>query len=579
MKRKLILLFLVVSCMLCLAGCGKASVTSELRFHSDGSGSRTVNVTVRSEDARHIEGGFGRIDTLLQQQAPQGVTVRRSDLENGDSVYQFTFFFDNIDQYNQMVKQITGKEHNATWYTNASVFLSNIEFREEDCTEELMQWAVDALKENLGGWASRNLSYELQKNEVYYNDKLQFSGTGDPYFVVAISPKVERASIYTTYAFDGDITKKIVLQFEKGGLDRINLTDAKALLTKYSNHYTFDRANDVIIFTLEKEEVANFLATVDPTYTPINNTFTVGKNPFQEKYEIKMDYNLKAFFSLFDMTKAPYIYDYVKVPVVMNDAEVSYTNSMGNVKVEDGFDYAGGYRFDQQYTASFVADQRLNLKENNVAYTVAKDLSVKREIVITYDKNGCQVSKEEIENYYKDYPDSVKVGENEKEIKVTFLRAIKHGQKKEGQDSLWSYRSGRGIKYAYYRIEDSLDLTKYLARIDGYEWKPENMRYSYTIKVDKNASVSELQVGNLNLSGDKELETAAKGNHYELTGMLEGTEKLSLMISGKQMYALFYLVMLLMVFLVIVAGLIAMLYYLKKKNRIETKDYDDLNQL
>ena len=105
------------------------------------------------------------------------------------------------------------------------------------------------------------------------------------------------------------------------------------------------------------------------------------------------------------------------------------------------------------------------------------------------------------------------------------------------------------------------------------------MRYSYTIKVDKNASVSELQVGNLNLSGDKELETAAKGNHYELTGMLEGTEKLSLMISGKQMYALFYLVMLLMVFLVIVAGLIAMLYYLKKKNRIETKDYDDLNQL
>ena len=61
MKRKLILLFLVVSCMLCLAGCGKASVTSELRFHSDGSGSRTVNVTVRSEDARHIEGGFGRI--------------------------------------------------------------------------------------------------------------------------------------------------------------------------------------------------------------------------------------------------------------------------------------------------------------------------------------------------------------------------------------------------------------------------------------------------------------------------------------------------------------------------------------
>lgn len=580
MKRKVIVFCFVMFTMLFLTGCGKASVTSELKFNSDGSGSRSVYATISAADAESIEGGVGGLDTLLQEAAPEGVTIRRSDADSGDSIYQFTFFFDNIEQYNEKIKQITGKDHNATWYTNNSVFLSNIEFTEDDCTTDLIGWAVDAIKEKLGGWASKNLNYELKKNEVYYNDTLEFSGTGNPQFVVQTAPKVTKVSVYTTYAFNGERTKKLKMQFEKGGLDRINLTDAKALLDQYSTKYTLDRANDVITYELKNEEIDTFLAAVDTNYQPVNNTFTIVKNPFQEKYEITESYSLSPFLSLFDMTDSPYIYDYVKVPAVMNDAEVSYTNSMGNVKVEDGYDYAGGYRYEETYHASIQADRRIDLKDIEVSYLISKDLTARREVTVTYIKNECQISKEEIQEYYKDYNENVQVSDDGKTIKVTFINTRKQGQREEGDlDYLSSYQSSRGIKYAHYVTEDQLDISRYLPEIEGYTWNRDNMQYNYTVKVAKEASVSRLQLGNLTLTGKEELDTALKDGYYELTGSFEGNQNLELTVQCSKMYDLFYMFVILAVFLFIAAGLVVALYFLKKKKMIDLEDYDDLDHL
>lgn len=581
MKQKIIVLCAFMFTMLVFAGCGKASVTSELKFNSDGSGSRSVYATIRAEDAKEIEGGVSEIDALLKEAAPEGVTLRRSDAENGDSIYQFTFFFDTIEEYNQKIKQITGKDHHATWYTNQdSVFLSNVQFSEEDCTTDLIAWAVDAIKERLGGWASKNIRYELQKNEVYYNDTLQFSGTGDPSFVVQIAPKVKKASVYTTYSFTGERSKKLVLQFEKGGLDRVNLTDAKTLLSKYSQNYTLDRANSVLTYDLKNEDIEVFLKAVDSNYTAVNNAFEVEKNPFQEKYAITESYSLNAFLSLFDMTESPYIYDYVKVPAVMNDSEVSYTNSMGSVKVPEGYDYAGGYPYGETYTATFQADRRINLKAIDVSYEISKVLTARREVTVTYAKNGCQISEQEIKEFYKDFGESIQVGDDGSNLKVTFTKNQKCGKNHEDEaDPLSSYKARSGIKYGYYDVLDDLDITRYLPQIEGYSWNSETINYNYKVQVQEESSATKLTVGNLTLSGKEELDTALKDGYYEVSGSATGNSRLKISVECKQMYDLFYLFVLLFVFLALAIGLVVTLFFLKKEKLIGTKDYDELDQL
>ncbi len=580
MKKRVILLCMVVSMMFLLSGCGKATVTSELKFNTDGSGSRSVYATIAAEDAAHIEGGVEELDCLLQDAAPEGVTIRRTDADNGDEIYQFTFFFDNIDQYNQKISQITGKEHQATWYTSSSVFSSNIEFTEDDCTTDLIQWAVDAIKDKVGGWAAKNLNYEVKKNDVYYDNTLQYSGTDNPKFVIDATPKVSKVSVYTTFSFDGSRNKKIEVQFEKGGLDRVNLTDAKSALSKFATNYSFDRANNIITYDLKNEEIDNFLMAADSSVAIGDNKFEIEKNPFQEKFEIYECYNLKGFFSLFDMSASSYIYDYVKLPALMNDVEISHTDTLGNVEVPEGYDIAGAYSFEDSYTASFVGDQKIDLKEIKVDYVINNKLGIKREIGVTYIKNGCDISKEELAEYYKDYKDTVSLSDNEETIKVTFMNNSELGTNAENEeDKLSSFATKRGIKFRYYTVEDDLDITRYLPNVEGYEWNKENIEYAYTVQIEKDAGVSKMQVQNLTLTGESDLSTAEKDAYYEISGKQKATENLKVNIQCEQIYDLFYFYIILIVFVVIIGGLIGAFIFLKKKKIIEKEDYDDLDKL
>ncbi|MDO5520919.1 MAG: hypothetical protein Q4G58_10550 [bacterium] len=580
MKKKILLFCMLVLMLFCLSGCSKASVTSELKFNTDGSGSRSVYATIDAEDASKIEGGVPELDRLLQEAAPEGVTIRRSDADNGDAIYQFTFFFDNINQYNQKIKEITGKDHNATWYTSNSVFLSNIEFTEDDCTTDLITWAIDAIKNKIGGWAAKNLSYEVKKNEVYYDNALQYSGTDHPKFVLNVTPKVKKVNVYTTYSFQGDKHKKLEVLFEEGGLNRVNLTDAKDVLSKYSSHYTFDRANNIITYDLKNEEIEEFLMAVDPTIVANDNKFTIIKNPFQQKYEIYECYKPGNFFSLFDMSNSPYIYDYVKLPAVMSDGQLTHTDSLGNVTVPEGYDVAGAFRFDETYTASFSGDRKIDLKDIEVNYDIGNTMSVKREVEVTYIKNGCEIDKEELSKYYQGYDDTISVSDTEDTIKVTFIKNLKLGKNAKDQiDKLSSYKVKSGIKFRTYEVSDELDVTRYLPNVEGYEWNKETITYQYAISVEPDTGITEMDVQNLTLSGEQELSTAIKDEQYVISGSDNASKLFTFKIESKKIYDFFYLYIILFIFVLVVAGLVAVWMFLKKKKIIERQDYDDLDNL
>ena len=115
--------------------------------------------------------------------------------------------------------------------------------------------------------------------------------------------------------------------------------------------------------------------------------------------------------------------------------------------------------------------------------------------------------------------------------------------------------------------------------MEGYAWNSGNIKCEYSVKVERDTPVTKLAVGNLSLTGKEELDTAIKDGYYELTGSFDGTDSLSIEISCKKMYDLFYLVVLLAVFLLIAAGLVATLFILKKKKLILFNDTDEFDKI
>ena len=225
--KKVVLASILFMTLFIFTGCG-ASVTSQTKFQQDGSGTRTISAVISAKDAKNLDGGFYELDLLLEEAAPEGVSIGRTMLENGDAKYQFSFHFNNIDEYNEIISKITGKQHNATWYNNSSVFLSDIEFSERECTYDLISWALDAFKNSkYSKFSSYFNLYEVTKNEVYYNDQIVFTGSTNPSFSVQTSPTVKRASMYSDYSYDGSWVKKLVIEFNEGALEAINLEDAK----------------------------------------------------------------------------------------------------------------------------------------------------------------------------------------------------------------------------------------------------------------------------------------------------------------------------------------------------------------
>ncbi len=489
MMKRLMLLTIALLGMLMLSGCG-TQVTSVIEFNKDGSGKRVVSATISESDATNLEGGYYELDLLLEAKAPKEVNLIRTMKENGDAVYSFSFRFDNIDEYNQKVQEITGKAHDATWYSDTSVFLSDIEFRESQVTYDLVKWAIDAFNESeYSDWMSGFTSYEIGTNEIYFEDKLVYSGTEDPGFVMEMTPKVKTASVYSIYDYDDNYAKTIVLQFHQGDLDMVNLSDAKKLLSAYSKNYKIDMANHTITFTLENESVKEFLMLADLNCGEEDIFYQSVFNPFQKKVEIKETYNLGQFFSMFSL-EYPYIYNYIKLPEKLSDVSVSYTNQLPDIEVPQGYHYAGAYRYDKDYQISFFSNTMVNLNNISVDYLLGSDRSGQRVVKVSFSKNECDLTEGALKKFYPDMPDIMSISDAQDEITISFttmFSSLSEDTNQLGVEQL----PKRNLKDTEFVLEDSLDLSKYLPQIKGYRWQLNDIEAQYSVRMSEEIGLDE----------------------------------------------------------------------------------------
>ena len=562
MKRFILGLLLLISMMM-LSGCG-ASVTSKTSFNSEGGGTRSISAVISESDAKNLTNGFEELDILLKQAAPEGITINRTTLDNGDAKYQFSIQFSNIDDYNQKVSSIIGKSHNATWYSSSNVFMSNVEFSEEDCTYDLIAWAIDAFKDSkYSAFASRFTLYEVASNEFYFGDQLVYSGTGNPSFTVQTSPKLLKTNVYSNFSYDNE-SKIIELIFEKGSLDKIDLEAARRVLEVYSSKVSIDAANSKITYELtNKEEILDFLLHADNKNTESSLSYERVNNPFQKKYILTENFYLTDFLNMFTMEDQS-VYVYVKLPEVTK--ETSFTQAGQAVETPGHYDYGTIISKDFGYSLDTRSNHMVDLKDINIVYTVTSDLTCKRSIEISYIKNDCTITKDQLKQYFPDISETISFYDSGDTLRLVFI-SQQTNSSSVSRGFGFEKLARQNLKYVRHTFKEDLDLSRYLPVIEGYTWNMENIQYHYQVNIEEKAGLYEVNVGQQKYSdSDKTLGQLINANSYMIKGSDTADHPLTLELYFKQMYHMFYFWIIVIIFVIVVAVLGITLYYTKKKS-------------
>lgn len=565
MKKYIFCLMMLLSVAL-LTGCG-AAVTSKTNFNAEGGGTRFITAIISASDAKNLSHGFEELDVLLEQAAPDGIKVNRTTLENGDAQYQFSIQFSNIEDYNQKIASITGKSHNATWQTDTNVFKTNVEFSEEDCTYDLIAWAIQAFEDSpYSAFSSRFTLYDVVKNEFYFEDQLVYSGTGDPHFTIASSPSLQKVSVYSDFSYN-TISKTVELQFAPGSLSKIDLEKARTMLEAYSKEVNIDTANSKITYHLTgKEAILEFLRSADLNNTEDCVKYELVSNPFQMKYILHESYTLKELLDTFTMTDV-HVYYYVKLPEVTK--ETQFTQSGSEVEVPGQYQYATAVSKDYGYTMEANLNHMVDLKDINITYDITSDLNCKRSIEISYIKNNCPITESELRKYFPDVWDKISFFDAGDTIRLVFVSQ----QKRE--DSLvngfgFHKLSRQNLKFIRHSLQESMDLSRFLPVLDGYTWNMENITYHYQVNVEEGAGLYEVVTGGETYTdSDNHLGQFREKGQYVIKGTDTADHILEFTLSFQQMYHLFYFWILLIIFLIIVAVLVVTLYYMKKSVKSE----------
>lgn len=584
MKRKYLFILCTLFCLMCFTGCG-ADVTSKLEFEADGSGSRTVYAVISEKDAKNLDNGFIELDEMLEDAAPEGVNLNRTMSDNGDATYQFIFHFDDIDDYNRQVKNITGKEHDATWYTDQeSVFNSDIQFHETQCTYDLIAWAIDAFKSSKYAAFSSNFTfYEVGENKVYYVGEEVYSGTDDPEFTKDMTPTVENVSMYSTYSYDGSKEKILLLQFEKGSLEKIDIDQAKQLLNAYSTNYKVDLANSTITFTLKDEQVDDFLLSVDSNCTKDTLEYESANNVLQKKVLINESYNLKEFLKLFKLGY-PYVQDYIKVPEQVKDQTLVHTNQLADITVPEGYDFAGSYRFDSDYELNFSFNKMAHINQVNVDYQIDHDLNGERIITIQFTTNDCDMDQSQLKEYFSKVNDTISFHEQEGILEVEFWSKISEGMTaEEGKSSIqFEQNAKNNLKDVTWLFQDTLQFEQYLPNVSGYEWNKNEIPVTYQVNVDEDSGVTSFVIegnhyGIQDADKGSEAMTLSQSN-YVIQGDMKANQSLNLQIHFEKVNSMYYFWIAFVVFLII-AGILLYVIWNMRQGKLFPQEVDELDDI
>ncbi|BCN32048.1 hypothetical protein [Anaeromicropila herbilytica] len=441
MKKKLLLLT-VFFCMLLFTACKGTTITSTTKFNQDGSGIRTVSAVLSKKDVKKMNLSFEQLDKLLEGVAPEAVNLSRTmDDNNKDATYEFSFAFSDIADYNQKIQEITAESHDATWYSDSSIFKSDINFSETQCTYDLVKWAFKALEKAgySGAFDSLDL-YEIGNNNIYYNNKLVYQESGEndsPSFQIPNAQLLKKISAYSKYDRNGKLSKQFVLEFNKKNFSKLNMNMAKSLLSQYSSEFNIDKKKATITLNLDSEEkIRDFLSKADDSYQADNLKYQMeDSTPFVLHFAFMENYNLSKFFNNFAID-TEYINNYLALPENIDYEDRIYYEPNEADETQKGYQYASKYRVTDTYKTNFTANHQVSVSDIHVLYEMKKGYHLALKTTFTLYQMDGNLSIDRLKAYYQKKADDIEVESTKDAYTVTLTNLYVWNGKKDTKSEL-----------------------------------------------------------------------------------------------------------------------------------------------
>ncbi|HOI85784.1 MAG TPA: hypothetical protein PLP48_06865 [Acholeplasmataceae bacterium] len=231
--KKLFALIVLLAFALVLNACWPGEVTVETTFNMDGSGTRYIILDVMDDtlsttpitnpddpegtegkgavlNDKHIDGGVIAIQTWLEENAPDFITVHEAEVDGYHRIFTMSFDFDSFDDFLAKYEELVNLSPNLSWDDfDASElptlevtggFTKTLTFKESKAiVDASLDWAIDGIwnsiydEADLAGFVTKNDISVLANYSVTINDST-----------------VEELREYDPAATDGTGTGKVI---------------------------------------------------------------------------------------------------------------------------------------------------------------------------------------------------------------------------------------------------------------------------------------------------------------------------------------------------------------------------------
>lgn len=179
MKRKIFTFVVMLGLVLALTGCWPGEIGVTTIFNADGSGERTIVLDVMDDtlsdtpiinpddpdgtegkgaviNNQHITGGLPEIQTWLEENAPDFITVEDMTIEGYHRYFTLTYTWDSWEDFLDKYEQLVDLSPNMSWsdfddtekpmLTVSGLYKRTVTFSESrNIVEASLDWAIDGI--------------------------------------------------------------------------------------------------------------------------------------------------------------------------------------------------------------------------------------------------------------------------------------------------------------------------------------------------------------------------------------------------------------------------------------------------
>ncbi|NLD25811.1 MAG: hypothetical protein GX661_00450, partial [Acholeplasmataceae bacterium] len=179
MRKKFVAFFALVLLVLAMTGCWAGEISVSTEFEADGSGKRVIVLDVMDDtlstepitnpddpdgtegkgavlNDKHITGGIPAIQTWLEENAPDFITVEPMKTEGYHRYFTLSYTFENFDDFLTKYKTLVNLSPNMKWddfdetelptFTSEGFIKKKVTFKESNAiVNASLDWAIDGI--------------------------------------------------------------------------------------------------------------------------------------------------------------------------------------------------------------------------------------------------------------------------------------------------------------------------------------------------------------------------------------------------------------------------------------------------